>query len=252
MPTLCLTRRKTQLELLAQLCQERRRADIVPPATAASSDAIPARFLALESDGVLLEWPPGGVDDALVVDATITALFEHEQRSYAFRTETYGRVRWTCPRRGPVAAWKLRLPLRIDERSPRRHPRLRLRELGPVAARFTSVAEPDRRFAVRLQDLSAGGLQALVSGRPGVAVRPGELYWTQFALPGEDDVIEFVVRVAHTRVNPQDGALVFGCTFCPGDDPTPRRRQLERIERYVSRRREAGRDRPASLSGRGE
>ncbi len=252
MPTLCLTRRKTQLELLAQLCQERHRVDIVPPATAPTSDAIPARFLALESDGVLLEWPPGGVDDALVVDATITALFEHEQRSYAFRTETYGRVRWTCPRRGPVAAWKLRLPLRIDERPPRRHTRLRLSELGAIAARFTSVAEPDRRFAVRLQDLSAGGLQAVVSGRPGVAVRPGELYWTQFALPGEDDVLEFVVRVAHTRVSPQDGALVFGCTFCPGDDPTPRRRQLERIERYVSRRREAGHDRPASLSGRGE
>lgn len=251
MPTLCLTRRKTQLELLALLCDGRRRAVVIPPAVSAASGEVATRFLALESDGVLLEWPLSKVDDTVIVDATVTVLFDHDAQPYAFRTETYGRVWWTCPQRGAIAAWKLRLPLRIEERPPRRHSRVPLAELGDVTARFTSVANPTRHFAARLQDLSAGGLQAVAGGGCDVPVRQGESFWVRFHLPGNDAALEFVVRVAHTRGPSRDGTVVFGCTFCPGDDPAPRQQGLERIEQYVARRR-AGTEARQPALGRGE
>jgi len=252
MPTLCLTRRKTQLELLARLCDGRCRAVVSPPAASAASGEVATRFLALESDGVLLEWPLSRVDDAVIVDATVTVLFDYDGQAFTFRTETYGRVWWTCPERGPVAAWKLRLPLRIDERSRRRHNRMPFAELDDIAAAFTSVADPTRRFTARLRNFSAGGLEAVAIGGGDVPVQPGGSYWVQFVLPGDDPALEFVVRVAHTHPQPRDGTVVFGCTFCPGDDPALRRRGFERIEQFVSRRRCAETAASQPPSGRGE
>jgi c-di-GMP-binding flagellar brake protein YcgR len=155
--------------------------------------------------------------------------FVHAGQSYTFRSETRGRVWWHCPRPAQVETWKLSLPLRVQEQRARRHMRLDLADL-PVDAGFTSVLDGGPSFRAHVRNVSAGGLSA-VAGRAARAVRPGELYWARFNLPGDPQLFEFVVRIAHVRPNPSE--LVFGCAYCATDDPLLLDRQLAQLENYL-------------------
>jgi len=229
MTTQCLTRRKTQLELLALLCAQRRRACVVLPDGGEAN----TRFLALEADGVLLEWPLNGVEAAAAGGATVTVLFEQGDCGYRFRTETTGRVWWQDARRGQVAAWRLRLPLRIEPRRARRHLRLSLAGLPPVFGRFSSATDPLRAFTVQLRNLSPGGLQGSTDSAAAGILHPGDLFWVEMDLPDQCERCVFLARIAHAQREPRRGVTVFGCTFCGGEDPLAHEESLARVERFL-------------------
>ncbi len=229
MATLCLTSRKTQLELLGEVCTQRRRACVLLPDDSETN----TRFLALEADGVLLEWPLSGVEPRAANGTTVTVLFEHQDHGYRFRTETTGRVWWQDMRRGQVAAWRLRLPLRIELRQPRRHIRLSLAGLPPICGRLRSATDPQRAFTVQLRNLSRGGMQGSASSLEVGSLRSGELFWVELDLPSPCERCELLARIAHAQTDAQRGITVFGCTFCGGEDPLAHEEQLARVERFL-------------------
>jgi hypothetical protein len=239
MDTLTLTRRKSQLELLALACESRYSARVALAERSRGTTHIPTRFLALEPGGVLLEWPPQAIGAHVVSGAAVTVFFDHQDQCLSFRADTRGRAWWCSSSRGQVAAWKLGLPLRIDSRQQRESRRISLTDIGPVPARCTSVTDPQRCFTVRLRNLSIGGLSATAALTRVAPLHAGTMFWTQFELPGEPGGFEFVVRVAHVHSNKPTDTLVLGCAFCPGEDPLPYRTQLARIGDFVARRQQA-------------
>lgn len=239
METLSLTRRKSQLDLLAQACEGRYSARVALSARSTETTHILTRFLALEPGGVLLEWPPQAIGAMAVSGAPVTVFFDHQAQCFSFRAGTRGRAWWCSAARGQVAAWKLGLPLRIDTRRQRESYRISLADIGPVAARCTSVIDPQRSFPVRLRNISTGGISATTALTKVAPVRAGATFWTQFELPGEPGVFEFVVRVAHVHASTPTDTLVLGCAFCPGEAPLPYRAQLKRIGQFVAQRERA-------------
>lgn len=236
METLPLTRRKSQLELLQQACEGRYSARVALSVRSTDTTHILTRFLALEPTGVLLDWPPQAIGTNAVSGTPVTVYFEQHGRCFSFRADTRGRVWWCSSGRGQVAAWKLGLPLRIDERNLRANQRILLADIGPVAARCTSVVDPERSFTMRLRNISAGGISATAPLATMTPLHIGTTLWAQFELPGEPGKFEFVVRVAHLHASRPTDTLVLGCAFCPGEDPLPSRTQRARIGQFVARR----------------
>ena len=239
MVSLALTRRKVQLDVLAGACAQRRRVRIAAVGTAAPAGAVQTRFLALQGRNLLLEWPVGGEAATLGPATTIDAYFEHHEIRLAFRTQTHGSTQWTCPRRGPIQAWRLTTPLCIEQRQQRDHCRVALDDLEPVTARFASVDEPRVGFEAQITNVSRGGLGGKAGLRAADGVRPGSLYWANFRLPGEATPFEFVVRLVHVQPDARHGALVLGGMFCPGEDARQCCGQLDRMEQFVNRQRAA-------------
>ena len=248
MDTLLLTRRRSQLELLAQACESRYTARVALAARSHQTPPTQTRFLAVEPNGVLVEWPLPGVGDIAVSGARVTVFFEHQAQCFSFGTETRGRAWWASSGRGQVPAWKLGMPLRIDHHELRADYRVSLTGIGPVAARCTSVTDPHRCFSVRLQNISTGGLSATAALTKAGPLHAGALFWTQFELPGEPGPFEFVVRLAHVHTSRPTDTLVLGCAFCCGEDPLPHRAQLGRISQFVARRQKLS---PPSADGTG-
>ncbi|MEW6250265.1 MAG: PilZ domain-containing protein [Planctomycetota bacterium] len=239
MAFLSLQRRRTQLELLAEVCARRAPVRITSAPWAAQRGLARTRFAALEPNGILVDWPVAGVGSIPVSGATVDLYFEHAGLGLGCRTDTLGRAWSMCERRGQVPVWKLAVPLCIEPTQQRRHYRVDLSDLAPLPARCTSTRDPRLSFVTDIQNLSAGGLLGRASGPAGRAARCGDVLWTEFDLPGEPTPFEFVVRVVHVRPARQGTATDLGCMFCPSDDPTRHRRELERIEHFVARRERA-------------
>lgn len=236
MAALCLTRRKTQLELLADACRQRQRARVLLPRAAEHQLVAHTRFLALTRNALLLEWPDCVPDHEIVRDATLDIHFEHDDQHFAFRTQSHGCACWhDSPRCCRTPVWKLNVPLCVVRREQRAYRRMSLAEVGQVAARFTSVADPSCTFTAQLTDVSGGGLGGTAWLPAARFARPGDLFWTDFELPEDSQTFEFVVRLVHAQEVAPQGNVALGCTFCPAEDPTTQRDQLRRIEQFLAR-----------------
>jgi c-di-GMP-binding flagellar brake protein YcgR len=229
-----LMRRQGQRDLLTQLSAKRRQVT-VGLLTDGPHGTVRTRFLALARDGVLLDWPHAGLGNIPESSATVAVHFEHLGERLGFRVPALGRTTWHATGRGRVPAWKLALPVRIEPVQQRRHFRVSLVHRTPLVAQCISVDDPTRGFAIRLRNLSSGGLCATADRAHATQLRAGATFWTRFALPDEPAPVELVVRVAHTHENLADNTLVFGGMFCAGDDPRYHRVQMVRIERFLTR-----------------
>jgi len=239
MTSLCLTQRKTQLQFLEDACAARERARLVRFLPRGDQSEMQTRFLSLERRALLMEWPRRGVDAVGATGTTVDVYFALGHRRLAFRSETCGRVWHGEGRRGRTAALKLTLPIRILNRQQRMHYRVSVADVAPIPARFTSVTDPDRQFAVQLRDISAGGLRVTAPRSDETAVKAGEMYWVSFALSGEEPEFEFIVRITHASEGRRGDTITCGCAFCPSEDLTAQQGQLRRIEQFVAERERA-------------
>jgi hypothetical protein len=243
-----LTRRKTQLELLEQACEARRRVRVARLGDG-TGEGVSTRFLAIQPDGLLLDWPQESLANEDISGALLAGFFEHQGRCYGFRTTSCGRAWWLCSRRGRVAAWKLALPLRVELRRQRGHCRISLADIAPIPGRCTSVLNPERTVPIELHNISCGGLLATAPPPGDLEVCPDQTYWMSFDLPGDPASFEFVVRVVHKDTVTTRGRAFFGCMFCPSEDPTVRESQLQRIEQFVATQQQV---RQRRAGGRGQ
>ncbi|HPM22779.1 MAG TPA: PilZ domain-containing protein [Phycisphaerae bacterium] len=239
MAVLSFRRRKTQLRVLELACDERRRARVAFVSRAHAGKEVHTRFLALQGDTVLLEWPTQPPADLPTEGAPADIYFTHEGETVACHTQTRGRVWWRCERRGRVAAWRMSLPTCVEQRQQRRHYRVSLADLEPIYASVTKVRGEPCSFPVRLHDISAGGMRATAALNHGRQIKAGDVYWARFNLPGDPQPIEFVMRITHARVVTQSESVVLGCMFCAGEDPDLHTQQVQRVEQFVTARERA-------------
>jgi hypothetical protein len=243
MAALLLTRRKTQLALLAQACCERRQARILEPGAAQRGIApTETRFMALEADAVLMQWPRRVSGQIAVSGATVDVYFHDGDRLLGFRTQTRGRAAHARGSATHVAAWKLAVPLCVEPREQRQHCRVWLPALPPTIVHCTRVSDGQRSFTARLENLSAGGLQVHAPLTEAGWVRPAETLWIQFTPSGQSCPLDFVVRVVHADPQAGTGTVALGCQFCPSDDGAEHYRRLARVQLGLVQPDGAGRD----------
>ena len=219
-----LTSRHALLEILFALCARRAQARL----RGVAGDLIPAtahtRFSGLRADRIALEWP-ARLD--WPVDTPFDVQFVHRgialtflTRVVDFATRASGRIAW------------LPIPVRFVPNEARCNQRYRLDSCGPVSATFTNIENETRRFAVTLENISAGGLGAIVRPEEANSVRLEGLYRVRFELPLDPRPLAFIARVVHTHALAEGGARL-GAVFCALDEPTLNASQLEQIERFA-------------------
>ena len=234
MSLLTLARRRTQIELLADVCERHRSARIALRGPGASPTTIETTLLALESDAIWVAWPSGESAQAAQPGCSAEVYFDHQGRKFAFTSRTCGRFQRTFDTLGERAALKLSLPTRIDHRQQRQSCRISLAALAPIQARLTSMLDADRELDCRLLNLSHGGIAAQAHWNTIASLAIGEVFWIEFDLPNVSERFEFAVRLAHRRRSEDRLRGIVGWAFCGGDDQMNNYDKLERISQAVA------------------
>lgn len=233
MSTLALTRRKVQLDLLAEACRQHVPARVVLPRQPWGTALARTRFLAVEDKSLILSRPDANASDQ-AWHGPVDVYFSLEKERLGFRTMAVEPMVWSGGQRGQQPAWRLKIPLCIESKQQRGHRRVRLDNAEPIDVTLTAMNAPAWSCEARLENISRGGLGALLDGPASEMLRVGELYWARFVLDGTQKC-EFVVRLLHARNLKPDDATLLGCMFCPGEDPAHYEAQLQQIEQWVRR-----------------
>lgn len=237
------TSRRTQLDLLARACERGERARLAVFPADDPSDSAATRLLALDDSALFLYWPgTRRVAAGLTRGAMVEVQFSHDEGRYSFKTEVRGRAARRLPGRGLVSALVLSLPLRVERKQQRAGFRTSLATLDPpLQARLTGMIERDAAFTLRITNASHGGLGGTTTDPVAGRVRIGDLFWAEFALPGNERKTELVVRLTyyHTTRRPEDQRTRLGCAFCPTDDPITHQDNLRRLERFIREQQQA-------------
>lgn len=235
MSLLTLERRRSQIELLADVCERHNSVRIALHRSGARATTFATRLLCVERNALWVECPVGETGQAVHPGRLAEVFFDHEGQRFAFTAQMHGRFERSFDALGERAALKLSFPSRIERRQQRESFRVSLAAVGPVTSRMTSMLVSDRTLECRLLNLSQGGLAALASWDAIDSLTIGEVFWAEFELPGDPETYEFAVRLAHRRQRTDDPSRgIVGWAFCGGDDQTGKREQLERIRRFVA------------------
>ncbi|MBU0638245.1 MAG: hypothetical protein KKB50_05215 [Planctomycetes bacterium] len=245
-----LTRRKAQLELLTAACAGESPARVAPRERLSGVSSIDTHLALLERDGVMLHWPSLDVDALAGSGAWVDVFFDHEGERFAFTAESRGRFVRDLGPRANLPLLKLSLPLCVERRQQRAHFRLSLAELEPVHAQLAGMFAPDTRIAVRLTEISTGGMAGHIDSPAASHLQTGDLFWARFQLPGHAEQSELAVRVTNTRVAASESAATVGLAYCPGEDPVNANIALQRLERFVARQEQRHLDRRTQRRGR--
>lgn len=243
------SRRKNQLEMLAEACQHRQRARIVPADDSAQNVMANTRLLELGDHGLYVEQPTVTDRHASLAGQLVDVYFEHDGQRFAFQSSVIGPDVWRDAR-CELAAWKLEPPKQIERRQQRDHYRVSMLDLGAIPVTFTRVDNAEDVLEATLLNISAGGISGRVPIGLAERVSVGDAYWTHFHLPDEPARFEFVARVMRVRCVEEQGIVLLGCRFCPTDEPRLHQAQLRRFERYIAERQRARLSR-ATLRGAG-
>jgi hypothetical protein len=230
-----LLRRRTQLTLLAQVCEQGGPARVCLRGRRAVSGTL--RLTTLERDGLLAVWEDRCVPEMEVAGRPLEVRFDHDGESYGFRAVSRGRVQ-----SGPSGetALKLSMPLRVDRARQRRHVRLGLQDLPRLDGTFTHVVDARRQFTARLTDIGDGGVGVTARRADVPELYTGDLFWMDLVLPGERSQSEFIVRLVHLRPVRNTDEVAMGWVFQPGDEPASHETYVRRLEAFVARQQPSG------------
>jgi hypothetical protein len=236
--TLCLTRRRVQLELLGRACAAGSAARITvrraQPARAAHT-----HLLALDEDGVWLARPDGLLTADEESGAPVRVSFEQARQRYCFTADAGGRFNRVFGVRGPLNALRLTLPLRVERDERRETGRLTLTSADGLRARLVHTTNKRRTLDIQLTDISAGGFGGTLAAEVLREVEPGAVFWAEITLADSTRPMDFVARLVHSQGGTSPDTVVTGWAFCPGDDETRYRANLMRLTAFVEDRRQA-------------
>ncbi len=236
MSLLTLERRRTQIELLADVCKSHSCARIALRSAGAPATTFATRLLCLERNALWVEWPASETAQAVQPGLSAEVFFDHQGHRFAFTAQMHGRFERSFDALGERVALKLSLPSRIERKQQRESLRVSLAAVGPVTSRLTSMLDSERTLECRLLNLSQGGLAGMANWEAIDSLAIGEVFWAEFELPGDCEMYEFAVRLAHRRRRGKDPKRgILGLAFCGGDDQSGNREKLDRIRRFVAR-----------------
>ena len=239
--TLCLTRRRVQLELLSRACAAGSAARISVRRAQPERPGANTHLLALDEDGVWVTWPEGLLAPEEETGTPVRVCFEQKRQRFVFTAETRARCVRACGARGPIAALHVSLPLRVEREERREAGRLTLKATDALRARLVQTTNKRRTFELELTNISAGGFGGTVAAAALQTIEPGALFWAEIALASSTRPMDFVVKLVHTASGTALDAVATGWVFCPGDDETRYRANLTRLTAFVEEHRGAGR-----------
>jgi len=240
MSTLCLTRRKAQLQLLADACARAARARIGLRRPGTPGRLSDTRLRALARDAVFVEAP---LDPALrqaAAGQSVEVIFEERGERYAFSASLRGLADPAVEAGGAVALLRLGLPLRLERRPPRRYLRWSLPPMPAIAARLTNICDQTLALSMRLTEVSEGGLTGIVDRHAAAPLATAGPFWAEFCLPDDSQTVECVVRLVHCEAGPGEGQTLAGWTFCGSDGPSTSATHLARIRRFLVEHKKRG------------
>jgi c-di-GMP-binding flagellar brake protein YcgR len=229
-----LARRRSQIALLSAACKQRCAARIAVRETRTTPTTIQTHMLCVERNAIWVDWPANEAEQTLQTGCPVDVFFDHEGSRFAFAAQVRGRRVRGLDGLGERQALELSLPARIDRKQQRESCRVSLAALGSIRCRMTSMLSADRTLDCRLLNLSQGGIAALSDWDAIDGLEIGEIYWSEFELPGDSEIHEFAVRLAHRRRSDDKSRGIVGWAFCGSDDQTMNRERLRRIRRHVA------------------
>lgn len=236
MHTICLTRRRNQLELLHNACAarapgilRRRRPRSTP------GDPHNTRLLGMSSEYLWLTWPIDASESTIHADVGILVEFDQGGRRYRFPACVCERETYPNEYEGPVDALRVTLPLRVelaDTEERRSFERIDLSGCPDLPLRLVHITNKHRTATARLTDISLGGFGATFEHDQSEAVGSDSLFWVELRLRPDDRPIDFVARLVHE--NEADGAVTTGWEFCATEDDGSYRRNLRQLQSFVA------------------
>ncbi len=221
-----LASRRAQIALLLEACRERAAARLT--CIDQPEQALTCRFLALEPDGVLLEAPQEPV--ALSPQAACHVCFTHQGQPYRFRSALRG------DSAAGVTALKIDMPLRIVPAEDAPPDRDALQDVDPIPAQISGILKSELRFEVRLARLTPSLSVTQVRGAAPRTLRPGDVCWLDFDLPGEPQRCELVVRLTRTQAG-CDGQTELCWSTHPVEDRAKLQALFSRVARFAAQQR---------------
>ena len=235
MSTLSLTRRKTQLELLAHACHLQQPVRLTPHNVSADEMAENARLLALETDSILLAAPDGDTLGVLPTGSAMDVSFTHDGQQYAFTADI--RAMESAPSGSDATPRRVRLslPLRCERVCPRDEFRFVPADGEQVEVSLRDMFNSVWRFDTHLTGISADGFQVIMDRKRAERLHPRELFHAELKLPGRSPCADWVVRPAQSWPSPTDAhQAVVLWRVCPGDDPDFHGRSLTRFKQSIA------------------
>jgi len=228
-------------QVVSDACQRRQAAEIrlrqpdAPPLT------LPTVLLAVDAETLHVEracGPDGPVEPA--PGEWVQIVFNADDRRFRLDAVVCGSKTLTVGPTATVDAIELERPERVCELQRRIEYRVPLWGTAPVTAHFeplpvgnshdAALAEP---FHAELQNISAGGVAALVDQSVRTCLATGQHYMMDFFLPGSEEPFTFAVKIQHIRRLAHNDDRLIGLKFLPGDDSETRHESLREVRQFV-------------------
>lgn len=228
-------------QVVSEACQRRQPAEIRLRQPDAPSLTLPTVLLAMDANALHIErarGPDGPVEPA--PGEWVQVAFNADDRRFRLDTVVRGPKTLAIDQTATVDAIALDRPERVCELQRRAEYRVPLWSTTPVTAHFeplpigssddAALAEP---FHAELQNISAGGVAALLDQSVRTCLAIGQHYMMDFFLPASEEPFTFAVKMQHIRRLAHSDDRLIGLKFLPGDDSETRRESLREIRQFV-------------------
>jgi c-di-GMP-binding flagellar brake protein YcgR len=238
--TVTLDREQTQA-VISAACRARQHAEIRlrphegPPITR------PTTLLMVDAHRLYVERPTapaGPLEPAPGEQILLT--FNTQGRRFKLETTVSGARPIVIADGVTADAIELKSPRTLYELQRRADYRVPLWNKAPVIAHFeplpvgpVEVAARAVPFRAELQNISAGGVAALVTPSGTSTLARGQSYLMDFFLPGGDEPFNFIVTVRHVRPMTHSDTRLVGFKFVAGDDAGANRQAIQKIRSFV-------------------
>ncbi len=195
----------------------------------------------VQTKGLFVERPTGPDGPVEIAPGeTVRLVFSEGEDQYGVEASVRGSGTVAVDAKTEVDVIELAEPERVYQIQRRADYRVPLWSTKTVTAHFEPLPvgsshdlPPAEAFHAELQNISAGGVAALISPSVRACLAAGQHYLMDFFLPGCDDPFAFAVCVQHIRRLSHSDARLIGLRFLPGDDSEATRRAIHQIRSYV-------------------
>ncbi|MBN1347614.1 MAG: PilZ domain-containing protein [Phycisphaerae bacterium] len=243
MPITVSLEREQAEKVLSAACHRRQPVEIRLAVEEGERRRVSTVLLAADGQGLFVERPVG--PDGAVEPAPgtqITLSFNSGGRRYGLETIVRGTkmIQLAQGEGAKADTIECEPAQRVYELQRRAEYRVPLWSTAPIVAHFEPLpvsAKPDvppaEPFHAELQNISAGGVAALVDPSVRACLAGGQCYLLEFYMPGGEEPFSFAVRVQHIRRLTHNDARLIGLKFLPGDDVESTRRAIQEIREFV-------------------
>lgn len=213
------------LEVVAEACARNMPAELHIQNPDGDMATAWARLLECHDETIQLDQPQAGSGTINLTPRQRVTVFLHVRgkryRFHSFVVEPRARIRLN--ERMVVTGISLAFPNELVEAQRREDFRISVAGTHNIPVRFHGLTVPSPgpvpldvpRFEGRIIDVSAGGAAVLVARTELRSVRLGELFYSEFTLPGDDQPLAPVCQARHSQLVRTDTAHMLGMQFVP-------------------------------------